>query len=294
MDGLFFELPVGLRINGEVHKEVELLKTNGVAEKIFVKKLSEKPFTWQGNIVSAAVKRIGNVEIGSEVRKKFLEDGAVTIPFAVLKLPLAEINTLLVEIHRRVWVSFIPKQEIICKYCGRKLVADIDLDKIDYLPETKEKMNEILDYDHIVVDLKDGFVPPVIPKITDNEEYSGLTDTEFNRFIFRVPLLEDAIRHERYFSDSIGFWRRIAMDCLLAVEKVDENGNVLDTLPTEFHTWYGLKIFNEYLSGKDLRSIRNGLIEYLPTLPFAYYEPCGCDEQREIPMVMEASNFFSE
>lgn len=294
MEGLFFELPVGLRINGEIHKEVELLKTNGVAEKIFVKKLSEKPFTWQGNIVSAAVKRIGSVEIGSEVRKKYLEDGSVTIPFAVLKLPLAEINTLLVEIHRRVWVSFIPKQEIICKYCGKKLIADIDLDKIDYLPETKEKLNEILDYDHIVVNLKDGFVPPAIPKITDKEEYAGLTDTEFNRFVFRVPLLEDAIRHEKYFSDSIGFWRRIAMDCLLAVEKVDEKGNVVDTLPTEFHTWYSLKIFNEYLSGKDLRSIRNGLIEYLPTLPFAYYEPCGCDEQREIPMVMEASNFFSE
>lgn len=294
MDGLFFELPVGLRINGEVHKEVELLKTNGVAEKIFVKKLSEKPFTWQGNVVSAAVKRIGSIEIGAEVRKKYLEEGAVTIPFAVLKLPLAEVNTLLVEIHRRVWVSFIPKQEIICKYCGKKLVADIDLDKIDYLPETKEKMGALLDYDHIVVDLKDGFIPPVIPKITDKAEYSGLTDTEFNRFVFRVPLLEDAIRHERYFSDSIGFWRRIAMGCLLSVEKVDNKGNVLDTLPNEFHTWYGLKIFNEYLSGKDLRSIRNGLLEHLPTLPFAYYEPCGCDEQREIPMVMEASNFFSE
>lgn len=294
MEGLFFELPVGLRINGEVHKEVELLKTNGVAEKIFVKKISEKPFTWQGNIVSAAVKRIGNVEIGSEVRKKYLEDGSVTIPYSVLKLPLAEINTLLVEIHRRVWVSFVPKQEIICKYCGKKLIADIDLDKIDYLPETKEKMSMVLDYDHIVVELKDGFVPPEIPKVTDKEEYLGLTDTEFNRLTFRVPLLEDAIRHERYFSDSIGFWRRIAMDCLVAVERVDENENILDTLPNEFHTWYGLKIFNEILTGRDLRAIRNGLIEHLPTLPFAYYEPCGCDEQREIPMVMEASNFFSE
>ena len=91
MDGLFFELPVGLRINGEVHKDVELLKTNGVAEKIFVKKLSEKPFTWQGNVISAAVKRIGNIEIGPEVRKKYLEDGSVTIPLAVLKLPLAEV-----------------------------------------------------------------------------------------------------------------------------------------------------------------------------------------------------------
>ena len=157
-----------------------------------------------------------------------------------------------------------------------------------------EERHQITDYEHIVVDLKDGFTPPAIPKITDKDEYAGLTETEFNRFVFRVPLLEDAIRHERYFSDSIGFWRRIAMDCLLAVQRVDENGEVLDTLPKEFHTWYGLKIFNEYLSGKDLRNIRNELIEYLPTLPFAYYEPCGCDEQREIPMVMEVSNFFSE
>lgn len=294
MEGLFFELPTGLRLNGEVYKDVELLKTNGVAERVFVKKLPEKPFTWQGNIVSVAVKRIGSIEIGSEVRKKYLEDGSVTIPTAVLKLPLAEINTLLVEIHRRVWVSFIPKQEIICKYCGKKLIADIDLDKIDYLPETKEKMSEITDYEHIVVNLKDGFLPPAISKITDKEEYRGITETEYNRFVFRVPLLEDAIRREKYFSDSIGFWRQIAMDCLLSIDKVDENGEVVDTLPKEFHTWYGLKILNEYLSGRDLRDIRNSLIEYLPTLPFAYYEPCGCDEQREIPMVMEASNFFSE
>lgn len=294
MDGLYFELPTGLRLNGEVYKDVELLKTNGVAEKIFVKKISEKPFTWQGNVVSAAVKRIGYIEIGAEVRKKYLEDGAVTIPMPVLKLPLAEINTLLVEIHRRVWVSFVPKQEIVCKYCGRKLIADIDLDKIDYLPEVKEEMTSITDYEHVSVELIDGFIPPVIPKITDKEEFAGLTETEFNRFTFRVPLLADAIKHERYFSDSIGFWRRIAMDCLVSVDQVDEDGNILDTLPKEFHTYYGLKIFNEYLSGKDLRNIRNGLIDHLPTLPFAYYEPCGCDEQREIPMVMEVSNFFSE
>lgn len=293
MEGLNFELPVGLRINGEIYKDVELLKTNGVAEKIFTKKLAEKPFTWQGNIVSAAVKSIGPIQIGAEVRKKYLEDGSVTIPQAVLDLPIAEINTLLVEIHRRVWVSFIPKQEIICKYCGRKLIADIDLDKIDYLPETKEMMESITDYDTIVVDLKDGFEPPIIPKLTDKAEFTGITDTVYNRFVFRIPTLADAIRQEKYFSDSIGFWRRIAMDCLLSIERV-EGDEVVDTLPKEFHTWYGLKIFNEILMQKDLRDIRTALIEYLPTLPFAYYEPCGCDEQREIPMTMEASNFFSE
>ena len=90
MNGLYFELPIGLRVNGETHKNVELLKTNGVAEKIFTKKISDKPFTWQGNIVSAAVKSIGPIEIGADVRKKYLEDGSVTIPQAVLNLPLAE------------------------------------------------------------------------------------------------------------------------------------------------------------------------------------------------------------
>ena len=83
------------------------------------------------------------------------------------------------------------------------------------------------------------------------------------------------------------------MDCLIGISCV-ESEVVLDTLPKEFHTYYGLKIFNEYLSGFDLRTIRAELIEYLPTLPYAYYELCGCDEQREIPMVMEVSNFFSE
>lgn len=293
MDGLFFELPTGLRINGEVHKEVELLKTNGVAEKIFLKRIPDKPFTWQGNIAAAAIRRIGNIEVGAEVRRKYLQDNAVTIPSAILNLPLAEINTILVEVHRRVWVSFFPKQEIICKYCGKKLLADIDLDKIDYTPEAKELMETLVDYEHIIVDLKDGFTPMPIPKITDKPENAGITDTCFNRFVFRVPLLKDAIRFERNFSDSIGFWRRIALECLESIQLI-ENDEVIGVLPSEFHTYYGIKIFDNILSGKDLRTIRNSLMEYLPTLPYAYYEPCGCDRQEEIPMVMEASNFFSE
>ena len=83
------------------------------------------------------------------------------------------------------------------------------------------------------------------------------------------------------------------MDCLISIQHVVD-GQVVDTLPTEFHTYYGMRMFNEYFTGRDLRSIRSMLTEYLPTLPFAYYEPCGCDEQRDIPMTMEVSNFFSE
>jgi len=294
MKELFFELPVGLHLHGDVHKEVELMKTNGVAEKVFVKKLSEKPFTWQGNVLSIATKRIGDFEIGSECREEYLKDGSVTIPLAVRKLSLADVNTMLVEIHRRCWVSFIPKQEVVCKYCTKKLEADINLDKIVMLPEVIERIENVLtDYENVIVTLEDGFQPVEIPKITTKEEYRGITDLVFNQITFRVPLLEDALRHEKYFSDSIAFWRRLALDCIQSIQIVEE-GVVMDTLPVEFHTYYGLKIFNEYLSGVDLKAIRTELQEYLPTLPFAYYEECGCDEKREIPMVMDVSNFFSE
>ena len=295
MKELSFELPVGLILRGENYKNVELLRTNGVAEKIFLTRISEKPFTWQGNVLAAGIKSIGPIEIGAEVRKKYLEDNAVTIPEAILKLPLAEVNTLLVEIHRRLWKSFIPKQEIICKYCGKKLIADIDLDKIKYDEDEMERFNALseTEYETINVDLEDGWQPMAIPKITSRPEYAGVCNTVYNRFVLRVPLLEDAIRQEHHASDSIGFWRKVAMDCLVAIQYV-KDGAVVDTLPEELRVGYGLKIFNEYLSGKDLRLIRSSLTEHLPTLPYAYYETCGCDQQREIPMVMEASSFFSE
>ena len=293
MDSLYYELPIGLSSNGEMLKNVELLRTNGVAEKVFVTKIAEKPYTWQGNVLSVAIKSIGNVEIGAGVREKYLKEGSVTIPEAILHLTLADVNTSLVEIHRRCWVSQIPKQEVVCKFCGRRLEADIDLDKIDYLPETKQQMQETLDYSQRAVDLKYGFQPPALGKITEQEKYAGITDTVYNRFVFRPPLLKDAIRNEAYFTDSITFWRRIALDCLVGIQLV-ENGEVIDVLPDEFKTYYGLKIFNEYLTGSDLKAVRDILTEHLPTLPFAYYEPCGCNEQRMIPVIMEASNFFSE
>ena len=108
MDSLYYELPIGLSSNGEMLQNVELLRTNGVAEKVFVTKIAEKPYTWQGNVLSVAIKSIGNVEIGAGVREKYLKEGSVTIPEAILHLTLADVNTSLVEIHRRCWVSQIP------------------------------------------------------------------------------------------------------------------------------------------------------------------------------------------
>ena len=294
MESLNFELPVGLDIRGEVHKTVELLETNGIAERVFVKKLPEKPYTWQGNVVAIATKSIGGINIGVECREGYLKNETVVIPESVLALTLADVNTLLVEIHRRCWESILPKQEVLCKYCHKRLETEINLDRIDFLPDTKEKLNNpLFNYREIIVDLNKGFTPKEIPGLTDREEYVGLTERVFNRIILRPPTLKDGIKHEAYVSDSIGFWRRIAADCLLSFECVVD-GKVVETLPELLLKSYGLKIFNEYLMGKDLKLIRTELIEYLPTLPFAYYDTCGCELQKEIPVAMEATNFFSE
>lgn len=294
MDSLIFDLPIGLQtVSGDAIKTVELLRTNGVAEKVFVTKLSERPYTWQGNVLSVGIKSIGDIEIGAEVRRQYLKDNAVTIPTEIKNLTLADVNTLLLEIHRRLWQNFIPRQEVVCKYCGKRLRADIDLDRIDFFEETKEAMEELPDYTKIVVDLSDGFTPPALGKVTEKPEYASILLTNYNRMTFRPPLLRDAIKNERFFTDSVGFWRRIAKDCLVQIDSVVD-GKVVDTLPVEFHTFYGMKLYDEYLCGRDLKKIRSALTEYLPTLPFAYYDRCGCDEQREIPYSMEASSFFSE
>ena len=290
--GLSFDLPVGLNVDGKSLKDVELVEANGVAEKVILRKIQEKPYTWQGNVIAVSTKSIGGIAISSEARKSFMQDGAVTIPSVVNDLTLADVNTLLVEIHRRIWQSFIPKQEVICKYCGKKLVMDIDLNKIDYDENAKALIEAAPNYDTIIVDLPHGLQIPA-SKLTDKPEYQGVSEVTYNRFTFRPPLLSDAIRHEKNFSDSISFWRMVTMDCLIGISRV-EDGVEVDTLPDEFKVWYNLKILNELLVRQDLHQIRVALLEYLPTLPFVYYEVCGCDQNNTIPVTMDASSFFSE
>lgn len=291
MESLNFSLPIGLNVDGNYAKDVELIDVNGVAEKVILNKISDKPYTWQGNVIAVTTKSIGDIQIAAEARKSYLQDGAVTIPDAVKKLTLADVNTMLVEIHRRVWQSKIPKQEVICKYCGRHLVMDIDLDKIDYTEDAKEIIDAGVDYDTFDVKLPRGLKIPE-SKLTQKPEFAGITDLTFNHVIVRPPLLSDALRHEKYFSDSVGFWRRVTMDCIQGF--YSDEGNSKEELPSEFLTWYNIKILNELLVRKDLHEIRRAILEYLPTLPFAYYEVCGCDQNQTIPVTMDASSFFSE
>lgn len=294
-NNLHVSLGVGLNVDGTFVKELSLLRTNGIAEEVFLRRTSDKPYTWIGSVISVATDHIGPVSIGSEVRDEYMKSGSVLIPQTVKQLPLADANSLLVDIHRRVWQNLLPKQEILCKYCAKKLTADVDLDRIDYLEEDKPKVASEMPLEFIVCDLEDGFVlNPLLTKLK-KEELTYLKDAVFNRMIFRVPTLGDAIRNEKHATDSILFWRRMAQDCLVKLQSYDSNKKEVRTeFPEDLFISLGLDLYKAYMSQNDLRIVRKGLREELPTLPFAYFDECPCPEKREIPYVMEASSFFSE
>ena len=293
---LSFDLPVGFHLGNEYVRAIELLKTNGIAEEVFGKKLPEKPYTWIGNVIAIATGKIGNIPIGLSVRDEYLKTGVVNIPSAIMRMPLADANTMLVEIHRRVWQNIIPKQEILCKYCAKSIITDVNLSKIEMSAEYKEFLEQQggNPLDFIVVNLKDGFIAnDWLKEFKKGEDFDYLKDINFNRMIFRVPTLGDAIRNEKLaVSDNLKFWRKLALDCLVSIEQIKEDKKLTD-FPTDQLVFVGSKLFSSYLSSNDLREVRDCIREDCPTLPFDYTETCPCDRQREIPYAMEATNFFS-
>lgn len=293
---LHFDVPVGYVVDGEYTRSIELLKTNGIAEEVFSKKLAEKPYTWIANVIAVAVGKIGNVNVGSVVRDNYRKTGSVEIPKVLLNMPLADANTLLVEIHRRVWQNLIPRQEIMCKYCVKTMHADIDLSRI-VMDERNQKIMDAQGdnpYEFIVADLEDGFtVNDWLNEMKKMEELGSLKDKVFNQLVFRIPTLGDAIRNERTsVTDNVKFWRKMAFDALVFIRAV-KDGQVIDEFPTEQKIFLGNKLFDNYLYTADLRIVRDAIRDDLPTFPFYYTDICPCDSQREIPYAMEASSFFS-
>lgn len=291
-DNRIVTLPVGILHNGSIVKEVELLRTNGVAEKVFTQKLPDNPQTWIANVLTVAIKDIGGTPIGVSAREGYLKSsGSLTIPNAIKEISLADTNTLLVEIHRKAWQNLLRRQEVPCKHCGEVMLVDIDLNKIEYDEDSKKKIEEIVDYPSMKADLPYGFTFESQGRgdVKLFEEYSGMV---FNRFTFRPPTLGDSIRNEKYVSDNVMYWRRLAFDCLESVERVEEDGTVSNELPLQAVRNLGLNLFDLYLDASDLRAIRETLRETLPTMPFYYEDNCpNC--KRVTPVTIESGSFFS-
>jgi hypothetical protein len=287
-------LNVPYEFNGNKIDEATLLPSNGIAEEIFLKKLQDKPYTWIGNVLSAGIGYLGALEVGIPVRQEYQKTKTVAVPQIIKRLPLAEANSLLVEVHRRVWKTVVPKQSILCKFCGDHLKADVDLSNIKMSPENQEVLEKMSStnqiFDFVVVDLVDSFTMTDLISKLNKPDLSGMENTKFDRLTFRVPTLNDAIKNEKHVSDSLLFWRRMAQDCLVKIESVKDNV----VFPDDYFPALGLELFKQYLSAEDLSKVRGAMREEVPTLPFTYEETCPCDQRRTIPFTMEASGFFSE
>lgn len=281
---------VGIRFGGEKLTDVELLPSNGISERIFSNRLIDRAYTWMGNVLSAGIKRVGNISVGEKVRDEYLRTRGISIPAVILATPLADVNTLLVEIHRTLWLNIIRNQEAICKYCGEPMRVDIDLDRIVFEEEDLSKLDK--DWEYQIADLKSPYKFSALGK-KDDKLYAEFDGLSYNRLVFRIPVLADAIKHEKISSDSVMFWRNIALDCLVAVQDV-QNNIVVGELPIEAIRAMGIRLFDLHLSSTDLINIRTILREELPALPFYYEEECANAHCRRMtPVTMEASSFFS-
>jgi hypothetical protein len=300
---LNYDLSVKFKHGSELIETAQLLKTNGIAEEVFLKKFPEKPYTWIANVISVAVGMFNSIPVGATVRAQYEKSGQIFIPPIVSAIPLAEANTLLPEIHRRVWKNLLPHQEIICKYCGQKAVVEIELDKLEFDAEDKLKLAGSADFEYLYVDLEEVLeLTEWVKSLKKEAEYAYLMNVGFNRLVFRIPTLKDAIKHERFATtDGLKFWRKIAFECLMNIQAVSEGNDpenpgvkkVDCEVPTDTFVWLGEALLNKYLGAEDLAQIRHTLREEIPTLPFAYEDLCpNCN--RETPYIMEASAFFSE
>lgn len=288
-------LHIGVMTNdGMVVKDYRLLRTNGIAEKVFIDKNSTKPFSWLANVLSVALDSIGDTRIGGKVRAEYTSSGgSIEVPNIVKRIPLNDTNTLLVEIHRKVWKNLLREQDCVCKWCGQPMVLDIDLNRIEMREKDLPKLEK--DWHKIIINLPVGWEFTGVRVAGTNtiryEEYVGET---FNQFEFECPLLQHAIANEKYCTDDVEFWRRIAFDCLRGIRSVDADGKLIAEFPMEALGVIGRKLFDEYLYGEDLMEIRRVLREEPPSLPFYYEEECANASCRKMtPVTTEANSFFS-
>ena len=288
---LIQRLQVGFSHNGNYIRDIEFLPSNGVAETIFTEKIPEKPYTWISKVITIATKSLGDIQVGQTARMEYAKTGGITVPPIVKEITLAEANTVLLEIHRTVWENLIKDQEVICKYCGHKFRMDIDLDNVQFSDEDKERLASQDEWSTLTVNLKTPFIFESIG--ARDKIFPEFDGREFNSLVFRIPLLGDALKQEKYFTNTIQFWRRIAMDCLVEVNYINDAGVVEESLPKEAIAMMGLTLFNQKLSAGDLKEVRNVLREGVPVIMFWYEEQCtSC--KRMTPVTVEASNFFGD
>lgn len=285
MQDVTLKLPVGMTVNGSLVKEAPFAETGSEAEEVYTgQPAGTKLYTWFAEVLAVSIASIG----GEAVARPFIKDFHKTrkVPKVVLEMPLNDVGTAMLQIQRHCWQDIMPNKQVQCKMCANLLTVDIDLNRIEV------NVDPVTQYTEILVHLAKTYtIEPA--GLESLEVYKGV---EYNALRFRVPVLGDAIRHEKLMVDDVLFWRNIAFDCLESLVYVAEAEQDRNALKEDVAEGYvgvrGQLLFTVDLGSKDLRAVRAGLTQQLPSAKFYYEDTCGCGKY-QIPMFTDVSSFFS-
>lgn len=279
MDNRKFYLPIGYKYNGTNIIDIDIAETGGEAEKVYTKKPSQtNVYSWFAKVISVSSERIADKAVSED----FIKSKDEEIPEIVKQIPLIDAGTLLIQVQRECWEDKISEQEIKCRNCGTRLVAEVDLNKIE-IPNSDNSEREPMEY----YEVKLPRTYTISTDIEQLKEYDGL---KFNYLRFRVATLGDAIKHEKVSKDEVLFWRNIAFDTLTGLFYKGDDG-VVDEVPNRYISLRGKQLFTKDFNTKTLRDVRKGMQTTLPSAKYFYNEECPeCGQ--ETPFFASVGHFF--
>jgi len=279
-----FKLSVGVKsTDGQPIKELTINRGSANVERVYTQEKSTSSlYSWFADVISASVVAIGS----TPVAKPFFdsEETGRMVPEIVTQIPLTDVGNLLLQIQRECWQDIIKDQTTVCKFCAESLtIPEVDLNKIEVPFDAESPIPE-----NIRVKLGSTYI--INTGVDALKDYEG---KQYNVAVFRIPVLADAIRHEKVAQDEVLFWQNIAFDCLIGLEYEGEKAEQKEFISQQFITGRGKLLFRKDWDTKTLRAVRSGLQTSLPSAKMYYEQDCPCPKRRKIPYFVAPSDFFS-
>lgn len=214
MENLELKMPVGVFHKGNHLNDFVAERLTGNSLKYLHDKQIKrtKPMTWIARALSLVVKEIG----GSHVASEFRNQNFSTIPPIVQSIPIIDCSYILAACHVENYGNMLKNISARCDLCARQSLFTVDLSDLCI-----ENMNYEYN-DEIVVKLRDGFI-----KEGDTSPL-GVEGKIWNQYIFEIPKLKHAIKHENLINDDIEFDYQVIASCIKGI-KTAEGEAMLDS-----------------------------------------------------------------
>ena len=201
-------LPIGFKWNSQTIRSFNVNLIDGFIERVIHNEQmrADRPQTWMASVLSALLHDLNGVMVSSD----FVASGKV--PEIVKALPLQDAGLVLMYGHTDTFGTVLKKQEAKCPHCrAQNSNLEIDLSELKR-PAVSESIIETVE-----AQLPRGWKRLLDGKAGQKE--LGWENEVFNRFVFGVPTVGDAIRNEPHYSPArvLDFNARILNDQLQRV-----------------------------------------------------------------------------